>query len=111
MEELDTARIYRNLESKLKIGGFESLDLILALFSSGIMNLIFGGSDIAFYFVSIPPILILGIAWFGKRNRPEGFLRDAIRYYFLPHYLSAGKKSENHKFRRRKIYEGNKSCG
>ena len=102
--ELETSRVYRNLEMKLKIAGFDAFDFLLILLFSGIMNLIFGGTALGIYFVFILPGLIMAVLYFGKRNKPEGFLKRFIRFYFLPACFKAGE-SENQR-RKEKIYHG-----
>ena len=102
--ELFTSRVYRNLEMKLKIAGFDAFDVLLILLFSGIMNLIFGGTALGIYFVFILPGLIMAILYFGKKNKPDGFLERFVRFYFLPAFFKAGgSDNQRHK---EKIYHG-----
>lgn len=102
--ELESSRVYRNLEMRLKVAGIDTFDLLLALLFSGVMNLIFGGTALGLYFVLFLPALILGILHMAKRNRPDKFLEHCLRYYFLPAYWSAGRKSLHSEKRKKKIY-------
>ena len=95
------SKVYRNLENRLKIGGIDSLDLFLALFMSGVMNLIFGRSVLGFWMVFVLPVLALGILHFAKRNKPEKLLKHFFKWILLPVFLSAGR---GRKQRTRGIY-------
>ena len=90
----------------MKIVGFDTFDLLACLLLSGIMNLLFGGSSFGIYFVFVFPGVILGILYFGKKNKPEDFLKHYLRYLMLPEYLSAGKTSKDSKKRKGRIYGG-----
>ena len=101
---MDTSRVYRNLEKKLKIMGVDAFDLLLVLLVSGIMNLIFGGTALGIYLVFVLPSILMGILYFGKRNKPEGILRRFVLFFFLPSFFKAGRGRE--KERKEKIYHG-----
>ena len=102
--KLDTSKVYRNLETSLKIAGIDIFDLLASLLFSGVMNLFFGESPLGIYFVFILPSIVLIILYFSKKNKPEGFLRHYLRWLILPEYLSAGKESKTSKKRKEKIY-------
>ena len=103
--EINTSRVYRSLETNLKIVGIDLFDLLICLLLSGVMNLIFGGTFLGIYIVFIFPGIVLSILHFGKRNKPEGFLKHYLRWMIMDEFLSAGQASKNRKKRKGKIYE------
>ena len=72
MQELDSSIVHRNLETKLKIGGLEALDLLAVLIFAAVMSLFFGSGTLGFIFVFILPLVLLITLYFLKRNRPDG---------------------------------------
>ena len=102
--EMMTSRVYRNLETRPKIAGIDAFDFLLVLLFSGIMNLIFGGTALGIYLVFVLPTILMGILYFGKKNKPEGILRRFILFTLLPSFFKAGRGRE--KLRKEKIYHG-----
>lgn len=102
--DLDTSTVHRKLDAKLKIAGLEAPDLLSILIFAAIMNLFFGRSGFAPLFVVVLPLIGLAILYFGKRDKPEGFLIHLIRFYFAPGFLSAGEESQFEEKMRQSIY-------
>ena len=55
--------------------------------------------------VFIIPILLLIILYFGKKNKPNGFLVHLIRFYITAGFYSAGQDSKYLNNLKEKIYE------
>ncbi len=89
MEALESSIVHRNLDTKLKIGPLEALDLLAALIISSFMGFFFEGGILGFIFIFLVPLLFLGGLFFVKRNRPENFLRDFIRFTFKRGFYGA----------------------
>ncbi len=79
----------------------EALDLIASLVLASVLNVL-----------GFPTLLVLGlpalalvVLYFGKRNKPDGFLVHLIRYYITPGHFSAALKSQRSEQASFKIYE------
>ena len=97
--------MHRNLDAKLRIGGLEALDLLLALIFGAVMNLFFGGTFLEVPLVLGGPILIIAVFYFGKRGKPDKFMAHLIRFYLEPGFFSAGEEPKSLLQIRRRIYE------
>jgi len=89
MQELDTSLVHRHLDTKLKIAGIEALDLLVALTISALMGFFFDGGLLGVIFIIGVPLLFLSTLVLLKRNKPEGFLKDFIRFTMLRGFYSA----------------------
>ena len=88
----------------MKICGFELFDLLAVLILAAVMNLIFGKTNLSFLMVFVMPSLTALALFFGKKNKPEGYLRHLIRYLVLPGAIAAGSTSSHEELmKRRKI--------
>jgi hypothetical protein len=85
----------------MKVGGMEALDLIGVLIFAAVMNLFHLPTILTFAI----PASALATLYFGKRNKPDGFLIHLLRYYLTPGVYSAGAPTENGEILYRKIYE------
>ncbi|MDH4468006.1 MAG: hypothetical protein QE271_08110 [Bacteriovoracaceae bacterium] len=89
MQELETSVVHRHLDTKLKIAGIEALDLLVALTISAFMGFFFEGGILGIIFILCVPLLFLSTLVLVKRNKPEGFLKDFIRFTMLRGFYSA----------------------
>jgi len=103
--DLNSSRIYRKLDAKWRIGGVELPDLLFVLIFAAAMNLFFGRTILVIPLVFIIPILLLIILYFGKKNKPNGFLVHLIRFYITAGFYSAGQDSKYLNNLKEKIYE------
>ena len=102
---IQTSTVHRNLESKLKIFGFEAFDLLFVLIIASSMNLIFAQTKLAVVFVVGLPSCLLLCLHFLKKDQAENYLVHLLRYHLQSDFQSAGEESEiEHKYRGR-IYE------
>jgi hypothetical protein len=95
MQETDNSIVHRNLETKLKIGGLEALDLLGVLIFAAIMSLFFGSGATGVIFTLVLPVILFIILFFVKRNKSDGYLLKLLRFYLLPGNFSASKKAKN----------------
>ncbi|MBS1983269.1 MAG: hypothetical protein JST16_03780 [Bdellovibrionales bacterium] len=105
MTELRTSTVHRNLDAKLKIVGMEVHDLLFVLLFASIMNLIFGKTGLALYLVFLLPMLMAGVLFIAKRNKPDRYLIHLIRYQLSPGFYSSGELGAKYELMRRKIYK------
>ena len=101
MEELEQSIIHRGLDVRMKVAGMEAIDLIATLILAALLNLFQLPS---FLVIGLPATLLL-ILYFGKRNKPDGFLIHLARYYITPGHYSAGQLSQQGEKLDSKIYE------
>jgi hypothetical protein len=80
-----TSRVHKNINSKTLIFGFELFDCFLILATCAILNFVLGASLIAW----IVPALVTVILYFGKKDRPEGYLLDLVQFWAASKVLSA----------------------
>jgi hypothetical protein len=99
--ELQRSSVHRGLDVRMKVAGMEAIDLIATLILAVILNLF-----------RLPSLLVIGlpaaallILYFGKRNKPDGFLIHLARYYITPGHYSAGQYSQQGEKLDFKIYE------
>jgi hypothetical protein len=108
MQELDSSIVHRHLDTKLKIGGVESLDLLLTLTLSAVMGFFFDGGILGIIFILIIPMLFLGFLVLVKRNKPEGYLKDIFRFSNSRGFYSASESIRNEaKIRQHVSYKAN----
>ena len=102
---LDSSKVHRNLDAKLKIMGLEAPDLLSVLIFAATMNLFFGKTALALPLVFVFPSLLLVALYFGKKGKPENYLIHLVKYLFSPAYFSAGETGAMETKRKEKIYE------
>lgn len=91
MTRLRSSKVHRNLDAKMKIGGFEVFDLLFVLLMASVLNLFFGRTKLAFYLVLLLPSLLAGVLFVVKRNKPEQYLIHLLRFLVSPGFLSASE--------------------
>ncbi len=86
---LKTSEVYRCLEKKTLVFGFEILDLFLVFSVLAVLNLFLGSLPYKF-FVTWGPALALGaFLRIVKTGKPDNYLAHWIRFQFSPGILSA----------------------
>lgn len=94
MNDLNRCSVYRDLNNKVTLMGFELFDLIaLATFSS-VMNLFFGRTFLALPLVFLLPGVLACILYWIKKNRPPGFLEHCIQYLAMADVIRANQESK-----------------
>lgn len=84
-----TTPVSKCLDKKLKVFGFEVMDLLTLFLTISILNFIFGKTDFKFILVWIPSTLLAGILYYGKRGKPENYLIHWFRFQFFPSIYTA----------------------
>jgi hypothetical protein len=79
----------RALESRTKIFGFELSDLLVIFLYLSISNLLVGQTKLKLPVVWLGTLLIAGVLYFFKRNRPEGYLQHLGEFIRRPKTFSA----------------------
>lgn len=87
--EIRTTPVSKCLDKKLKVFGFEVMDLLALFLTISILNFIFGKTDFKLILVWLPSALLAGILYFGKRGKPENYLIHWLRFQFFPSIYSA----------------------
>lgn len=86
---IKTAKVYKCLEKKTLIFGFEIVDVFLISILLSILNLVFASSDWKLFYTWIPVIsLAFGLRNF-KKGRPDNYLQHFLKFQFSPGIYSA----------------------
>ncbi len=95
MQELEASVVHRNLVTKLKSVGLEALDLLLGLMLSAMMGLFFDGVRLGFIFVCLVPVTLLVSLFIIKRNKPDGYIKDVLKFIITRGHFSASEGLKN----------------
>jgi hypothetical protein len=87
---LYVSKVPRSLDAKTRLFGFELADLLLIFVYLSLSNLIFGNTPLKFPMVWLGTLLIAGVLFFVKRNKPDHYLEHWGEFYRTPGILSAG---------------------
>lgn len=86
---LKTSEVYRCLEKKTLVFGFEIVDLFLVFSLLAILNFILGSIPYKFFW-TWGPSLALGLSLrLGKAGKPDNYLAHLARYHFSPGIFSS----------------------
>ncbi len=86
----------RTLENKLKLLGFELLDLLLIFLYLSISNLLFGQTSLKVPLVWIGTLILTIILYFVKKDKPDGYLGDYLSSLVNPNIFSANLSQKNY---------------
>ncbi len=86
---LKTSEVYRCLEKKTLVFGFEILDLFLVFAALAVLNLLFGKLPYKFLFTWGPALALGVFLRVVKAGRPDNFLAHWLKFQFSPGVLSA----------------------
>ncbi len=104
MNEIDTSRVHRSLDSRIKILGMDAQDLILVLLFSAVMNMIFGQTILALPLVFILPIALAILLFVLRKSKSPDYLADMAKYLNSPGYFLSGAEGLDEERRRRNFY-------
>lgn len=86
---LKTSTVYRCLDKKTYVFGFEVVDLFLVFAVLAFLNFILGHVPYKFLFTWGPTLSLAVFIKIIKRGKPENYLQHLIRFYFQPKTFSA----------------------
>jgi len=86
---LKTSTVYRCLDKKTYVFGFEVVDLFLVFTVLALLNFILGHVAYKFLFTWGPTLSLALFIKIIKRGKPDNYLLHLIRGYFQPKILSA----------------------
>lgn len=96
MQELDSSVVHRNLDTKLKIAGLEALDLLLVLVISAFLGLFFDAGKLGFIFIFLIPLSLLIALYLIKRNKPDGYIKDTLKFHLSHGHFLASEDLRQH---------------
>ncbi len=95
MEELKASKVYKCLEKKTLIFGFEIFDVFLICILLSVLNLVFASSDWKLFYTWIPVMsLAFGLRAF-KKGKPDNYLQHYLKFQFTPGIFKAFTKSKD----------------
>jgi hypothetical protein len=83
------SKVPRALDAKTRLFGFELADLLLIFLYLALSNLLFGGTRLKLPVVWLGTLLVAGVLYFTKRNKPDHFLEHWGEFRRTPGILSA----------------------
>lgn len=81
---LDTSRVYKCLEKKTLILGFEIVDLFALSLLLCVLNFIFSSSDFKLFLTFGPVLVLAGVLKIAKRGEADNFILHWLRFQFAP---------------------------
>ncbi len=86
---LKTSKVYRCLEKKTLVFGFEIVDLFLVFSVLAVLNLLFGNIPYKFFFTWLPSLSMAAFLRMSKAGKPDNYLIHFARYHLSPGIFSA----------------------
>lgn len=86
---IKTSEVYRCLEKKTLVFGFEMLDLFAVFTVFALLSLILSGIHYKAVLTWGPTLALALFLRFGKSGKPENFLLHWVHFQFSPGVLSA----------------------
>ena len=86
---LKTSEVYRCLEKKTLIFGFEMVDLFAVFLLLALLNFLFAGVRYKFLLAWGPALALALFLRIGKVGKPENYLLHWVRFHLSPGILSA----------------------
>ncbi len=86
---LKTSDVYRCLDRKTLVLGFEIVDMFLVFSCLALLNLLLGGLPYKFYWTWGPSLALGLFLRLGKAGKPENYLTHLMRFHFSPGVWSA----------------------
>lgn len=86
---LKTSQVYRCLEKKMLIFGFEIVDLFAIFLFLAVLNFMLRGVPYKFFLTWGPAMALAIFLRLGKAGKPENYLLHLARFYISPIVLKA----------------------
>ncbi len=95
--EIRTTPVSKCLDKKLKVFGFEVMDLLALFLTISILNFIFGKTDLKLVLVWMPSLALAATLYFSKRGKPENYLIHWLRFQYFASFYSAFDETQDWK--------------
>ncbi len=93
--EIKTSKVFKCLEKKTLIFGFEIFDVFLLCILLSALNLTFASSDWKLFYTWVPVATVaIGLRTF-KKGKPDNYLQHFLRFQFSPGIYSAFSKAKD----------------
>jgi len=90
-----TSKVYKCLEKKTLIFGFEIFDVFLICILLSVLNLVFASSDWKLFYTWIPVMTVaFGLKAF-KKGKPDNYLQHYLKFQFSPGIYSSFSKAKD----------------
>ena len=86
---LKTNEVYRCLDKKALVLGFEILDLLAIFLFLAALNFLCRDLPYKFFLTWVPAFVLALFLKFGKAGKPENYLLHLARFYFTPLVFSS----------------------
>ncbi len=87
--DIRTTAVSKCLDRKLKVMGFEVVDLFAIFLTISILNFVFGNTSFKVILVWLPAVTLAAVLYFGKRGKPDNYLMHWLRYQYFPSNYAA----------------------
>lgn len=81
---LNSSTVYKCLEKKTLILGFEIIDLFLLSFLLCLLNVLFSGSALKLFYTFGPTLMAGAFLRIMKQGKADGYLIHWLRYHLTP---------------------------
>jgi type IV conjugative transfer system protein TraL len=95
MSGLDTSRVYKCLEKKTLILGFEIVDLFVLSFLLCVLNFLFSSADFKIVFTFGPVLLLALLLRVAKRGQADNFILHWFKFQIAPGIIRAFPKASD----------------
>jgi len=100
--DLKTAKVFKCLEKKTLMFGFEIIDVFALCILLSTLNLVFATADWKLFYTWGPTVIVSIILRVGKRGKPDNYIFHWLRYQFSPGVYSAFPMVRDLRIRRRR---------
>lgn len=92
---LDTSKVYKCLEKKTLILGFEIVDLFVLSMFFCVLNFVFSGSTFKLFFTFGPGLALATVLRVAKIGKADNFILHWLRFQFAPGVYRAFPKAND----------------
>ncbi len=86
---LNSSKVSKSLDKKLKIAGYEVPDILAMFLMLSILSFIFSEAQYKFLITWGPVVVFAIILRIGKRGKPDNYLVHLVRFLARPKYFSS----------------------
>jgi hypothetical protein len=92
---LETSHVYKCLEKRTLILGFEIIDLFVLSLLLCVLNFIFSSADFKLFYTFGPVLALATVLKLAKQGQANNFVLHWLRYHFTPGVFRAFPKAKN----------------